>query len=352
MKNQKGFALVLAMLIVAMVTTIVVSVSWRYKLSAVRNENRWHGSQARAYLEAAEVLTKQGLQADLQMGGKIDHLGEMWAQEAPPYPTDEGWVRGKIEDAHSRLNLNLLVPPPPPPPEEKKPPERWSATQERFIRLLQVIELEGGNFLDESKAIEIAEAVQDWIDQDSNPTGFGGAEANFYQSQDPPYPIANKEMKTVSELSIVKGMTPELYEKLVPYVIALPGARVQQDARVYLNVNTMKPLLMRALNRKGNLRPLEIEEAQFVQQEIMQKAVPPPQQGGIQSVEEFVKSAGMQAVYGGAEGHKDMEMTVSANYFLLFTETLVGEQVRRGRSLMYRAGNGNVDTIRRTDANF
>src|SRR5690606_9506515 len=96
----------------ALVTTIAVSVSWRFNLSMARNENRWHGSQARAYLEGGEQLARLMLREDAQLGN-TDHLGEMWAQPSEPMPTDEGWIRGRIEDAHGRINLNLLMKAPP-----------------------------------------------------------------------------------------------------------------------------------------------------------------------------------------------------------------------------------------------
>lgn len=49
----------MALLVVALVTTIVVSVSWRFSLDMARNENRWHGSQARAYMEGGEQLARK-----------------------------------------------------------------------------------------------------------------------------------------------------------------------------------------------------------------------------------------------------------------------------------------------------
>ncbi len=352
--RQGGVALVLAMFIVALVTAVVVSVSWRYKLSMARNENRWHGSQAELYLGGAEQLAAMLLQFDATQG-QIDSPMDAWAEEHPPFPTDEGWLRGTIEDAHGRINLNMLLPPTRQPNgnnnntgsengnQEELP--RWSAPQRRFIRLLQLMELESG-FLDQGAATEIAEAVQDWIDADSTPSGFGGAELNYYQGLEHPYLIANKEMQTVSELSLVKGVTPELYKQLLPYVIALPGAQVPENERVGMNINTMKPLLVRTLNRSNMLTPMDEGDWEaYIEERSL--AIEP-----YESIEAFKSSQFSQTILGSGNEFEAEGLTVSSNYFLVFAETLVGEQTRRGKSVLYRNTAGQVSVIRRTDANF
>jgi general secretion pathway protein K len=63
--GERGVVLIMALLIVVLVTTVVVAVSWRFTLNMARNENRWHGSQARAYLEGGEQLARKVLRDDL-----------------------------------------------------------------------------------------------------------------------------------------------------------------------------------------------------------------------------------------------------------------------------------------------
>ncbi len=335
--RERGMALVLSLFIVVLVTAIVVSVSWRFQLGMARNENRWHGAQARAYLEGGEQLARKVL-IDDALESQNDHLREIWAQSGDPLPTDEGWIRGRLEDAHSRFNLNLLIAPvvdptkPPPLPEDK-----YSAMQRRFIRFLQMIELEDG-FLDLAEAIAIVDAIQDWLDPDSNPFGFNGAERSHYDSLDPPVMIANGPMQSVSELLLVKGMTPELYEKLVPYIIAL-------DESVKMNINTVTPEILRAFNRKELLEPLNESEWQALVEE---RNLP---ELGFNEVKDFANSPVVQAILGDNKQFDTANLTTASSYFLFFGETLVGEQVRRSKSLLVRA-RGQVEVVRRTDANF
>jgi general secretion pathway protein K len=343
--GQRGMVLIMALLIVVLVTAVVVSVSWRFTLSMARNENRWHGSQARAYLEGGEQLARKILRDDM-VESSHDHLMEIWAQAGEPLPTDEGWIRGTIEDAHGRFNLNLLTAPPPPQqpvqgnPQQGRnpvPQDKFSESQKRFIRLLQTIELEAGPVPPQT-AIEIVEAIQDWLDPDNDPFGFGGAEADYYEGMDPPYPITNGPMTSTSELSLIKGMTPEIYEKIVPLVIALPA-----DAK--MNINTLKPELLRTLNRKDNMQPLEDADWQVL---VDERAAA---QEGFMDVNTFLSSPNTQSVLGDTNQFDAADLVAAGNYFIFAAETLVGEQVRRSKTLLFR-GNGDVVVVRRTDANF
>ena len=57
---------------------------------------------------------------------------------------------------------------------------------------------------------DLISCIQDWIDPDDDPR-VNGAESDYYRSLDPPYYAKNGSMDEVSELLLVKGMTPELY---------------------------------------------------------------------------------------------------------------------------------------------
>lgn len=56
----------------------------------------------------------------------------------------------------------------------------------------------------------IVNSILDWIDPDDNPRNQG-AESEYYQSMDPPYFAKNGPIDDLSELLLIKGITPELY---------------------------------------------------------------------------------------------------------------------------------------------
>ncbi len=364
--RQKGIVLIMALLIVAMVTTVVVSVTWRFNLSVARNMNRWHGAQARVFLEAAEQAALQGLRLDAQLG-PTDSLLEQWAQPAQ-LPTPVGMVSGHLEDAQGRLNLNLMVADKQDPKKPKSRLELLSSTQLMFIRFLQTIELEEG-LIDLNTAMDITDAIEDWIDSDDLQTGAGGAESSYYMGLDPPIAITDNEMATVSELALVKGVTPELFKKLEPFVIALPGYK-HNEAAIKPNINTLKPELLRCLNNKGRLEPLD--EATFAMLKTVRDSanaefLEQMRSPGFQSVNEFLNNPELASLWLDPKPYTDKDLVVGSNYFLLFAQASIEDQtagggadggiMRRAKSILWRPTpgqeNGQIPrVVRRTDANF
>lgn len=340
-KQQQGIALILALLVVALVMAITVELSWRFDLSLNRAANRWYGVQAYAYLNGAEELAhfalKEDAEKDKQDNKLVDSLTEDWAQPPVQFPTDDGWVRAGLEDAQGRFNLNSLIDKVSKPKGNRQPQEweLWTEAQRRFIRLLQSVEIEEDVFLDAETAKGITEAVIDWLDDDGFVSGFGGAESDYYSALEPPIVVGNQKMFSVTQLNIIRGMTPQLYKKLEPLLIALP-----KDAM--LNVNTMPLELMRTINGKHSLYPIGLEEAQMMFEE---------RGGGYENIDGFKSSAIVDQVTN-AEGGLDITgLGVSSSYFLFFGDTAVGEFIRQSSALIYRSED-QITTLRRTDANF
>ncbi|MBI1883657.1 MAG: general secretion pathway protein GspK [Chlamydiae bacterium] len=59
---------------------------------------------------------------------------------------------------------------------------------------------------------EIVDAIVDWRDQNSSPEPKG-AEKDYYEDLDIPYPAKNAPLEHLSELLLVKGMTQEILKK-------------------------------------------------------------------------------------------------------------------------------------------
>ena len=344
--KQRGVALIMAMLIVSLVAAISVDVSWRFDLSLARSANRWHGMQAQSYLEGGEALAKLALEEDAA-DNEYDHLGEPWAGEGVTFDTDEGgYVRGKVEDAQGRININSLG------AEFNKDkngsllplPSYLQEPQRRFIRLLQTLNLGTDDepvYLDVEQAKNILEAVKDWIDVDSDVSGFGGAEADYYRQLEPAMTISNGPMASVTELQILKDVTPALYERLLPYVIALP------DASIGLNINTVSLEVMRSLNSKDVLTPLLAEDAQKLKDEIDPEV-------GLAQVDDFLALPSADILFPSVGNNSSLDVTglvTASEYFLYFGEVAVGDHTKRGNSLLKRT-EGTVETIRRTNSSF
>ncbi|PCK08144.1 MAG: hypothetical protein COA42_10495 [Alteromonadaceae bacterium] len=397
-RKQKGVALILAIMIVALVTAISVDITWRFELTLARSANRWHGMQARAYIDGAEQLAKFALRADAEMdnsedGTLADYFDEDWNQEQM-FSTDEGgWISGNVDDALSLFNINSLM-------EQLPDPEnkilgicdKYAPAHRRFIRLLRTVNLATGTIsgaerdwlfrseprdkkirepgddgdddegstsyynandeeymtLDDAEAL--TEAVIDWLDADDDPTGFNGAEGEYYDRLDPPLTIANGPMASVSELQVIKGMIPEVYNALVDYIIALPP---EPAGELGLNLNTLTYPVMRTIAPGPTcLEPMTIEDTDVLVDAVRRNAFI-----DMTEFKDDLDVKGLMAFSGTAplEGEGEGDFKFRSNYFLLYSEAMVGEHLRKGSSLLFRQEDGDtyrVDTLRRTDAHF
>jgi general secretion pathway protein K len=325
--SERGAVLVLALLIVAIVSGLAVQFAHTFTLNLSRVEYRSYGAQAQNYLLGAEALAGVVLSEDAA-NSESDNLTEQWAQAIPPFPTDHGMLEARLEDAHGRFNLNSLA--------GKAnadnnpngiPALRFTPQQRRFIRLLQTFE---DYPLTPDQAMEITEAVIDWIDEDDEPFGFGGAESLHYSRAQPPYEPANQLFNSVSELRLVQHVTPELYVLLEPLLVALP-----EDAT--LNVNTALPPLLRTINDAENLQPLDeralsdlLEDRQLQQYE---------------TVSDFFSSPIMTNLAPNAE-QTNAGFGTESDYFILHATASVGEQVRFLTSYLQREDE-KVTTVQR-----
>lgn len=202
MRSQRGVALITAIVLVAIATVLAVHIGTRASLDIRRTaglialDQGWHVALG-AEAWAAEVLQ------DDREDSQTDHLAEAWAQPLPPLPVDGGAVRGALEDMQGRFNVNNLL------ANDGTPNELSIA---RFERLLTFAGAEP----------RWARILADWLDTDTVAGFPEGAEDGAYLAQDPPYRAANGPVTTVSEMLALPGMTLDEYQRIRPYVTALP----------------------------------------------------------------------------------------------------------------------------------
>jgi len=327
-KSQGGAILVMVLLIVAVVSTLAINFAGAFQLSVARSENRWHGAQAKAYLLGAEDLALSVLKED-RAEGEVDHLGEIWAQESEPFPVEGGWLSGRVVDAQGLFNLNSLVGSAGDAGSASSA-QRFTEEQRRFIRLLQTFE---SLPLAQGDAVAIVEAIIDWLDSDDRPTGYGGAESNYYNSLDSVYYAGNQNFSSVNELRLVRYITPELYALLEPFVVVLPE-------KVSININTAPLKLLQTINVSTSLEALSIPDAQELLDSLGSE--------GFETLAEFENSPAMVGLMPQGASPDMQGLSISSEYFLLYSESLVAKQRRKLESLVLRTED-KLQIIRRID---
>jgi len=105
---------------------------------------------------------------------------------------------------------------------------------------LQILKnmLENTGEVETEEAADIANAIIDWRDIDII-VSPGGAENNYYEGLDLPYPCKNGDFQIAEELLLVKGITPFIFSKIVDIITVYGKGKV--------NINTASWRTLHAL---------------------------------------------------------------------------------------------------------
>lgn len=263
-RRARGAALIAAVLVAALVAALAVALTARDRYAILAATRAAEQARADALLREIEIEAAALLGRDLEESG-YDALDEAWARTTLRARRGAWEAVGELRDAQRSFNLNALAFQPPPAADDfvatpeptptadgvagdpaaqalralladagtSAPPAADGATPHppplapqqiasaRFALLLQALRLPA----------EILPALLDWLDPDSETRFPNGAEDEYYTRLDPPYRAANGPLAARSELRLVRGITPEIYAKLAPYVCVLGNS-------VPVNVNT------------------------------------------------------------------------------------------------------------------
>lgn len=227
--DQKGMAVITAILVVALVASAASFMAWQQQLWVRQVENLNQQAQSRVVVLTAMQWARSILAQDAR-NNQVDHLEEGWAQALAPLPVEGGELAGELTDQQGLFNLNSLV-----------RAGKTSATDLAvFRKLLELLQLPP----------DLAAAVIDWIDPDAVVTYPGGAEDMDYLALDPPYRAGNRVLTTVDGLYRIKGFDAATVERLRPFVTALPQATP-------VNVNTAPAEVLAAV-----IAELPLDQAQ------------------------------------------------------------------------------------------
>lgn len=237
--KQRGVALITVMLIVALCAVIASQMSARMQMQLQRSANMTFNQQAFWYAMAAEELTKRVLITAFEEDTEVTHLGQIWAKGETTYPVEQGEITGEITDLQSCLNLNAL----------RKPPDSSTTASSKELparvaleTLLINLQMDG---VSQFEAESMVESLTDWLDENDELTGSGGAEDNDYASREFPYLAANNFLASVNELRVIANFTPAIINEIAPYVCIIPFSEQHM-----ININTIdaqQPELLQAL---------------------------------------------------------------------------------------------------------
>lgn len=225
--DERGIALLLALLVLALLVALILEFDTdarrEYRDAAAFRDNFKATVLSRAAVQAARGVLQQDLVRDKQTGQFYDAPTDLWAFPIERYAIGDGFMTAKIEDERGKLNLNDLA---------SIDPNAKKGKILRVKRLFHLLQINP----------DLVDAIVDWVDVDDIPEP-AGAESIYYQSLRPSYRAANGPLQTIREMRLIKGMTPEIIDKLLQYVTVYP-----QEGESRVNINTADFIVLQALD--------------------------------------------------------------------------------------------------------
>lgn len=321
--KQRGVALIVVLLIVAMVAIIATNINSRNQLMVRRTLNLTEYDQAFWYAISAEELAKKVLKQDFEDADDTVHLQQYWAQADVVFPAENGEIGGTISDLQSCFNLNALS-------VESKKGAGNNGQPKLPLAAVQYKGLLVALGMDDFGAERLTHTLKDYVDEDATASPFGAEDAD-YESRNVPYRAANTLMSHRSELRAVLGYTQDIYLKLLPYICVIPGNNKQ-----VLNVNTIKveqaALLAGMFDNK-----ISVGEAESI---INQRPG-----GGFEKTEDFTELSSIASLIT-ADAALKSSFAVTTKYFKLEAGAKVENATFRLESVLKMNGS-NIDVLTR-----
>lgn len=220
--SQRGVALLTILLLVVSITVVAGAMLASQKVAIRRSGLLFDQNQLLQDIDAGQQLAVTMIRADSKLND-TDSEQDIWAQPIPPYTLANHSVSIELRDEAGRFNINNLY----------QGGTVDTAALEVFQRLLAQLNLEP----------DIAVAVLDWQDTDSEVYLDGGDESTVYDQQAngvASTELSNQPFVSVDQLQEVRGVNAEVLATLRPYLTAVPYY-------LPINMNTASPALLAAL---------------------------------------------------------------------------------------------------------
>lgn len=221
--SERGAALLTVLMLVSVMAVLSAAALERLRISTRLAANAGAIDQARAYALAAEEIALARITTLAEADpAKTPVTG--WQDRETNLPLPGGAAVAVVRDGGNCFNLNSVV-----------DGQAGQTLRTRPAGIAQFVALMQGLGIGEGEARKAAVSLADWIDSDTFAQPEGAEDA-AYAGAETPYRTANTLVADPSELRAVAGVTPELYDRVRPWVCALPVTDLSP-----LNVNTLMP---------------------------------------------------------------------------------------------------------------
>lgn len=198
LQKQTGVVIILAMLMVALIAGIAYTLLAQSARDTERTELILRDANANQVAVGALAWAKDALIQDW-LHQKSTQLVDVMPLTLPKTVVEGYHVSAVLSDMQAYYNLNNLT-------NDNAAPD--------FLILLKTVVPS----MEASSAEALTSNVIAWL----KPMGVDNQLDHYYAGLPLPYRAAHRLMVHVSEFKLVKGMSAELYQALLPYITALP----------------------------------------------------------------------------------------------------------------------------------
>ncbi len=214
--NERGIALVVTLLAVALITALVVEFAYGVYIGTSALYN-WRDAQRLSLMATSGVNVSARILADAMGLRKYSYPGVMEFPVEKPSGEIPGTITIRIEDEDAKFNLNALVP-----ETQNVREEDPQSPYNCFKRLLALLSLDP----------RIADRVADWIDADGE-ARLPGSETG----------ARNSPLASADEVLLIPGIDRESYDRLAPFITV-----TEKRDNLSININGAEKPVLRCLS--------------------------------------------------------------------------------------------------------
>ncbi len=321
LQRQRGVALILVLLILAMMVSIAATMSERLFTQYHRSGNQLRYQQAYWYSLGVEALAKSAIKQSYEDNDEAVNLSQPWAVKDKQYPLDYGTVEGNIQDMQSCMNINALA------------GINWNPADTGTPYLVQVLQhLFEAEDIDNYQAEVAANSIWEFIDSNRSINSVSGVEDSFYESMSPAYDAPDSLLADATEIRAVQGVSGEIMMKSMPSLCALPTKEWR------LNINTVSV-------KQANI--LAAMFYPYLSSSAAVQLIEDRPYSGWDSLDDFWAQGELSGIDETIKSDATGFLGIDSNYFELDAQVMVDDARVRVRSLMFSKDRKTVTVIRR-----
>jgi general secretion pathway protein K len=253
--KRRGFVLIVVLCMVVMLSVLLLAFNRESRANLYAVDDFRKSAQAlncaRAGVSIAIAAVKDSADPHLDKSSKNLFSGEK------AVALDQGQCLIRVSGESGKLNVNLL---------SDKNGTLNRATIDHLLKLIDNLNKDGSD--DSRIDYGIVPSIIDWIDSDDEVTSLPfvkhknrGAESGYYDRSGFSYKCRNAPVETIEELLLVKGISPEIFDRLRDHLTVYGDGKINLNSASKLMLaslsENMDAALAQVIIERRRLKPFE-----------------------------------------------------------------------------------------------